>query len=283
MFGQIWNNNTIRKYVIYFGTLFNDVWVQRDNAAGVVQQTMKVPLNYGPKEKFLARLEGNPNLDRNVAITLPRMAFEIINIAYAPERKVATTQLIRNVDPTDPNKQLYQYSPTPFDIEFSLYIMVKNQEDGTRIVEQILPFFTPTFTATLNINPDMGIKYDIPVTLNSIAQEDTYEGDFINRRAIIWTLNFTLKGYLFGPTRSANVIKEIDLNFKNPAGTVDGANPTNTATASLVKVSPGLDSNGDPVNWYGDVNAEGRPTTVDKNTVQSTDNYGYMIDFYGDP
>lgn len=283
MFGQIWNNNTIRKYVIYFGTLFNDVWVQRDNAAGVVQQTMKVPLNYGPKEKFLARLEGNPNLDRSVAITLPRMAFEIINIAYAPERKVATTQLIRNVDPTDPNKQLYQYSPTPFDIEFSLYIMVKNQEDGTRIVEQILPFFTPTFTATLNINPDMGIKYDIPVTLNSIAQEDTYEGDFINRRAIIWTLNFTLKGYLFGPTRSANVIKEIDLNFKNPAGTVDGANPTNTNTASLVKVSPGLDSNGDPVNWYGDVNAEGRPTTVDKNTVQSTDNYGYMIDFYGDP
>lgn len=283
MFGQIWNNNTIRKYVIYFGTLFNDVWVQRDNAAGVVQQTMKVPLNYGPKEKFLARLEGNPNLDRNVAITLPRMAFEIINIAYAPERKVATTQLIRNVDPNDPNKQLYQYSPTPFDIEFSLYIMVKNQEDGTRIVEQILPFFTPTFTATLNINPDMGIKYDIPVTLNSIAQEDTYEGDFINRRAIIWTLNFTLKGYLFGPTRSANVIKEIDLNFKNPAGSVDGANPTNTATASLVKVSPGLDSNGDPVNWYGDVNAEGRPTTVDKNTVQSTDNYGYMIDFYGDP
>lgn len=283
MFGQIWNNNTIRKYVIYFGTLFNDVWVQRDNAAGVVQQTMKVPLNYGPKEKFLARLEGNPNLDRNVAITLPRMAFEIINIAYAPERKVATTQLIRNVDPNDLNKQLYQYSPTPFDIEFSLYIMVKNQEDGTRIVEQILPFFTPTFTATLNINPDMGIKYDIPVTLNSIAQEDTYEGDFINRRAIIWTLNFTLKGYLFGPTRSANVIKEIDLNFKNPAGPVDGANTTNTGTASLVKVSPGLDSNGDPVNWYGDVNAEGRPTTVDKNTVQSTDNYGYMIDFYGDP
>lgn len=283
MFGQTWNNNTIRKYVIYFGTLFNDVWVQRDNAAGVVQQTMKVPLNYGPKEKFLARLEGNPNLDRNVAITLPRMAFEIINIAYAPERKVATTQLIRNVDPSDPNKQLYQYSPTPFDIEFSLYIMVKNQEDGTRIVEQILPFFTPTFTATLNINPDMGIKYDIPVTLNSIAQEDTYEGDFINRRAIIWTLNFTLKGYLFGPTRSSNVIKEIDLNFKNPAGPVVDANNTNTATASLVKVSPGLDSNGDPVNWYGDVNAEGRPTTVDKNTVQSTDNYGYMIDFYGDP
>lgn len=283
MFGQIWNNNTIRKYVIYFGTLFNDVWLQRDNNAGTVVQTMKIPLNYGPKEKFLARLEGNPTLDRAVAITLPRMAFEIINIAYAPERKVATTQLIRTVDPTDPNKQKYQYSPTPFDIEFSLYIMVKNQEDGTRIVEQILPFFTPTFTATLNINPEMGIKYDIPVTLNSIAQEDTYEGDFVTRRAIIWTLNFTLKGYLFGPIRTSNVIKEIDLNFRNPAGDAVDANTTNTPIASLVKVSPGLDDNGDPVNWYGDVNAGGRPTTVNKDQIQSTDNYGYMVDFYGDP
>lgn len=272
MFGQIWNHGTIRKYVIYFGTLFNDVWLTRDDSAGDRVQTMKVPLNYGPKEKFLARLEGNPNLDRPIALQLPRMSFEIINFAYDPNRKFSTIGKISSVDPLDPSKARYQYNPIPYDIEFSLYIMVKNAEDGTRIVEQILPFFAPEWTATLNINPELGIKYDVPVVLNSISQEDTYEGDFITRRAIIWTLNFTMKAYIFGPTRTGNIIKQAEVNIKIPeAGvSVDDAPPTTPNTIEIT-ITPGLTANGEPTS-----NAS---LSIDKSEIKATDNYGFIVDF----
>ncbi len=272
MFGQIWNHGTIRKYVIYFGTLFNDVWLTRDDKEGNRVQTMKVPLNYGPKEKFLARLEGNPNLNRPVAIQLPRMAFEIINFAYDPNRKFNTIGKISSVDPTDPSKSRYQYNPIPYDIEFSLYIMVKNAEDGTRIVEQIIPFFAPEWTATLNINPDLGIKYDVPVVLNSISQEDTYEGNFEERRAIIWTLNFTMKAYIFGPTRTGSVIKQTEVNIKVPEGgvSVNEALPTTPNTLEIT-ITPGLTANGEPTS-----NAS---LSIDKDLIKSTDNYGFIVDF----
>lgn len=272
MFGQIWNHGTIRKYVIYFGTLFNDVWLTRDDNTGDRIQTMKVPLNYGPKEKFLARLEGNPGLDRPIALQLPRMSFEIINFAYDPNRKLSTIGKISSVDPTDPSKARYQYNPIPYDIEFSLYIMVKNAEDGTRIVEQIIPFFAPEWTATLNINPDLGIKYDVPVVLNSISQQDTYEGDFITRRAIIWTLNFTMKAYIFGPTRTGNVIKQAEVNIKIPEGgvSVDEAPPTTPNTIEIT-ITPGLTANGEPT-----ANAS---LSIDKSEIKATDNYGFIVDF----
>lgn len=271
MFGQIWNHRTIRKYVIYFGTLFNDIYLTRDNADGSRQQTMKVPLNYGPKEKFLARLQGNPNLDREVAITLPRMAFEITGFKYAPERKLSSVGRVRSQPSGNPDVMNYQYNPIPYDIQFSLYIMVKNAEDGTRIVEQILPFFTPEFTATLNINPDLGVKYDIPLVLNTVDQRDTYEGDFITRRAIIWTLNFTLNGYMFGPTRSQGVIKEAEINIRVPFVDMELATPINTDPTAIITVSPGLTANGEPTS-----NAS---LTIDKNLIKSTDNYGFIIDF----
>lgn len=275
MFGQVWNNNTIRKYVIYFGTLFNNVWLQRDNNERQIVQTMKVPLNYGPKEKFLARLEGNPNLDRNIAITLPRMSFEIINFAYDPSRKLTTIGRQKAVNPDNPDEMFYQYNPVPYDIEFSLYIMVKNQEDGTRIVEQILPFFTPDFTATLNVNPQMGVKYDVPLIMNSISQQDTYEGDFIERRAIIWTLNFTMKAWMFGPVRSSSVIKSAEPNIIVPPGniTVQEASEgtTNVDPVIEITVKPGLTANGQPTT---------DPTlSITPDMIKSTDNYGFIIEF----
>lgn len=275
MFGQVWNNNTIRKYVIYFGTLFNNVWLQRDNNERQVVQTMKVPLNYGPKEKFLARLEGNPNLDRNIAITLPRMAFEIINFAYDPSRKLTTIGRQKAVNPDNPDEMFYQYNPVPYDIEFSLYIMVKNQEDGTRIVEQILPFFTPDFTATLNVNPQMGVKYDVPLIMNSISQQDTYEGDFIERRAIIWTLNFTMKAWMFGPVRSGGVIKSAEPNIAVPPGNVTvqeaAEGTTNVDPVIEITVKPGLTANGQPTS---------DPTlSISPDLIKSSDNYGFIIEF----
>ena len=150
--------------------------------------------------------------------------------------------------------------------------MVKNAEDGTRIVEQILPFFAPEWTATLNINPDLGIKYDVPVVLNSISQQDTYEGDFITRRAIIWTLNFTMKAYIFGPTRTGNIVKQAEVNIKVPEGgvSVNEALPTTPNTIEIT-ITPGLTANGEPT-----ANAS---LSIDSGLIKATDNYGFIVDF----
>lgn len=272
MFGQTWQHSTLRKYVILFGTLFNNLYINRENAAGEIIQTMKIPLSYGPKEKFLARLEGNPTLDREIAIVLPRMAFEMVDLSYDPDRKMQTLQKI--VAPGDDgNSVKYMYAPVPYNIQFNLYVMTKSVEDGTRIVEQILPYFTPSWTATVNILPEMNHKIDVPITLDSVVSEDTYEGDFIERRAIIWTLSFTVKGQLFGPVRDAGIIKEVDVNITVPPTGVSAqnANPTNSPTTLNIDIRPGLTANGQPTS-----NAS---LSVDASQISRDDNYGFIIDF----
>ena len=271
MFGQVWNHGTLRKYVIYFGTMFNEVILTRDDSQGNQVAYMKVPLNYGPKEKYLARLEGNPTLDRPIALTLPRMAFEMVDLRYAADRKLPTTNKLRSSG-TTPDTSTYQYNPVPYDMMFDLYIMVKNAEDGTRIIEQILPFFAPEWTATLNINPDLGIKYDVPVVLNSVKSEDTYEGNFETRRALIWTLRFTMRGYLFGPTKEAKLIKQSEINLIVPNGqTIDqGIANTSLLNAAEITVIPGLTAEGTPTS-----NAS---LSIDKSEILSTDDYGFIID-----
>jgi hypothetical protein len=271
MFGQVFNHGTLRKYVIYFGTLFNEVILTRDDSQGNQVAYMKVPLNYGPKEKYLARLEGNPALDRPIAITLPRMAFEMVDIRYAADRKLTTTGRLRTSG-TTPDSAKYQYNPVPYDMIFNLYIMVKNAEDGTRIVEQILPFFAPEWTATLNLNPDLGIKYDVPVILNSVKNEDTYEGSFETRRALIWTLQFTMRGYLFGPTKESKLVKQSEINILAPTGQTitDGIANTSLLNTVEVTVIPGLTANGNPTS-----NAA---ASIDKSEILSTDDYGFITD-----
>jgi hypothetical protein len=271
MFGQVWNHGTLRKYVIYFGTLFNEVILTRDDAQGNQVAYMKVPLNYGPKEKYLARLDGNPTLERPIAITLPRMAFEMMDIRYAADRKLTTTGKLRTTG-TTPDSAKYQYNPVPYDMIFNLYIMVKNAEDGTRIVEQILPFFAPEWTATLNINPDLGVKYDVPVVLNSVKSEDTYEGSFETRRALIWTLQFTMRGYLFGPTKESKIIKQSEINLIVPNGQTIAEGIANTSLLNTVEITaiPGLTANGNPTS-----NAA---ASIDKSDILSTDDYGFIID-----
>lgn len=271
MFGYTWNHKTIRKYVILFGTLFNNIYITRQNKAGETIQTLKIPLNYGPKEKFLARLEGNPNLDREIAISLPRISFELTDINYAAERKLATIGKITAQDPNNPSQKLYQYNPVPYDFNFTLSIMVKNAEDGTAILEQILPYFNPAWTASVNLNPDLGVPTDVPIILNSVVSEDTYEGDFINRRALIWTLQFTVKGYVFGPTKTSGVIKEVDVNVYVPEVDVAVANPTNSTPAFEMIVKPGLTTNGEPT-----ANAA---FSIDASLINSTDNYGFIFEF----
>jgi hypothetical protein len=211
---------------------------------------MKVPLNYGPHEKFLARLEGNPDLQRPIAMQLPRMAFEITGITYDANRKFPLTNKITAPDPNNSTGVLYQYMPVPYNIDMTLKIMTKNAEDGTYIIEQILPYFNPMWSATLNLIPEMNIKHDIPITLDNIVCEDTYEGDFLTRRAIIWTLNFTIKGYFFGPSVSANtgIIKEIDVNIAIPPGNVlmEYATKENSPSQVNMEIFPAQYANGQP-------------------------------------
>jgi hypothetical protein len=198
MFGRTWHHDTLRKYVILFGTIFNDIWITRDSTSGEPIQTLKVPLSYGPKEKFLARLDGNPTFENKVGVVLPRISFEMTSFTYDSERKLNTLNRIYKQptnNGTDDNIS-YQYMPVPYNITFRMSIMVKNAEDGTRIIEQILPFFTPDWTATVNLVPEIGATFDIPIILNDVNVTDSYEGTFEERRAIIWDLTFTMKGFI---------------------------------------------------------------------------------------
>ena len=212
MLGQQFYHETIRKLVIAFGSLFNNIVLVRKNNSGVITQTMKVPLAYGPKQKFLARLRQDANLDNKVSITLPRISFEIGALTYDPTRKLNRVQKFKKTK-SGSNKQLdSQFMPVPYNITFTLSVMSKNSDDSLQIVEQILPYFQPDYTITLKDNVDMDTSRDVPVILNNISYEDSYEGDFASRRAIIYTLDFTLKFYLYGPVTSSNVIKTVQVD-----------------------------------------------------------------------
>jgi hypothetical protein len=275
MFGQTWSHNTIRKYIILFGTLFDNMYINRENSAGATVQTLKIPLSYGPKDKYLARIDmdvgrNSSALNQPIATVLPRMAFEMVTMSYAPDRKMNTINKIHKVT-TDNDQMQYQYAPVPYDFTFQLYIMVKNAEDGTKIIEQILPYFTPEWTATVNLMSDINGKYDIPIIFNDISTEDTYEGEFTQRRALIHTLTFTVKGYLFGPTRKGEIVKDIDVNIRMPAkGQEIVANTLNTPSA-IINILPGLTANGQPTS-----NAS---LSVSPGNIKETDNYGFLIDF----
>jgi hypothetical protein len=211
LYNKHFYNKMLRKYVVAFGSLFNNLYVTRE-ANGVEQQREKVPLTYAPKEKFLVRLAQDANLDEKPAIKLPRLAFEITGINYAPERKThSLRKCLYKGDGTNPT---YHYNPVPYDINFTLYFMSKSHDDGLQIVEQIAPFFTPHYSVTINAVEDL--KVDLPISLVSITQEDTYDGSFEERRLIVWTLDFVLKGVLIGPVRNAGLIKTVKTTFINP-------------------------------------------------------------------
>lgn len=198
----------IRKMVVGFGDLFNDIDLVRYNPDGTEAQRQKVPLAYAPKERYVMRLQGDPELDKKVQITLPRMSFEMTGMRYDASRKQITN--IKNYAPSaNPNTILSQYNPVPYDFDFSLYLYVRNIEDGTQIIERILPFFTPDYTIRLNLIPEMGIVKEVPITLKDTNYDIQYEGDREgSTRTIIWTLNFTVKGFVFGPTSEPKIIKK---------------------------------------------------------------------------
>ena len=214
MFGNYFYNESMRRLTIGFGQIFNNIQIKRKDSTGKVIQTIRVPLAYGPKEKFLVRLDQQSSLsNREFAITLPRMGFEISSIAYDPTRKLTRIQKFKQVKSGKEGKVLdFNYTPVPYNISYNLYSFTASAEAGLQIIEQILPFFQPDFTVTINAIPTLNIKRDIPIILNSVNYEDTYSGDFTTRRAVIYTLNFTAKTYLFGPSTSQKVIKTVQTD-----------------------------------------------------------------------
>ncbi len=212
MLGQQFYHESIRKVIVSFGTMFNNINLIRKDNSGNILQSMKVPLAYGPREKFLVRLNEDADLTKQVAITLPRIGFEIQNLEYDSARKLNRVQRFKKVKGANAKQLDAQYMPVPYNLAIELYVMAKQSDDALQIVEQILPYFQPDYTLTINDMADMGIKRDVPIVLNSISYEDNYQGDFTTRRALIYTLSFTAKFYLYGPVTSSKVIKTVQVD-----------------------------------------------------------------------
>ena len=214
MLGQQFYHESIRNVIVAFGTMFNNIQIVRKNNSGAIVQTMKVPLAYGPKQKFLTRLDQDPSTTGATAITLPRLGFEIGSLTYDPIRKMNRVQKFKKVksSSSDSNKLDTQYMPVPYNMDITLYAMAKNSDDALQIVEQILPYLQPDYTLTINDMAAMGVKKDVPIILTDVSYEDSYQGDFEARRAIIYTMSFTTKFFLYGPVTSSKVIKTVQVD-----------------------------------------------------------------------
>ena len=271
MFGSSYYYSTIRRYVSFFGTLFNDIEISRISSTNEILQTIKVPVSYGPKQKFIARITAEPELKRPLGNLLPRISFELVSMLYDGTRKLTTTTKHFNI--TDENGEKYQYVPVPYNLFFNLSVMVKNAEDGAKIIEQILPYFTPDWTENLTLVPEMGPlgKFDISVILQNVSVSDMYTGSLEDRRTIIWDLDFMMKGYVFGPTRGGKLIKRANTSIYNVTG---GDTPiVGTENSSIVRkvvITPGLLANGSPTS--------NSSLSIPFLQINQDDDYGFCVD-----
>lgn len=282
MFGQTFYHKSLRNYIIMFGNLFNDITVNRYDSNNNLNTSIKVPINYGPRDKALSRIDQNPNLIPEYGIILPRMSFEMIAMNYAPTRKLNTID--RRAKLVSDNTRLqFQYNPVPYDINMTLSIMVKNADDGAQILEQILPYFTPEWTTTMRLVPDMDFITDIPVVLQAVSTEDTYEGAFEQRRALIHTLDFIIKGYFYGPVKTSEVIRKAQVDI--------GAVTSNTSfgvdlQSGKTLITPEGITNAEVAATGRNSRIELVPTLANTATadIDAADNFGFGItrNFYTD-
>ena len=270
MLGTYYYHEIMRKTIVAFGTLFNQINIRHDDASGNTYSDLKVPLAYGPSQKFLARLEQQGDLNKPVQITLPRMSFEMNNIQYDSTRKTGITQTFKAVDKTTSAVKKV-FMPVPYNIGFELNILSKLNDDALQIVEQILPYFQPSFNVTIDLISSIGEKRDVPIVLDSISFQDDYEGDFSTRRALIYTLRFTAKTYLFGPVAdsSEGLIKKVQLDYYTD---------TNTQTAKRemrYKATP---------KALTDKNDDGVVNEADDALLTADDDFGFneTTTFYSD-
>ena len=258
MLGTQFYNQAVRKTVVSFGTLFNNIELKKI-VDGQVIETEKVPLAYGPKQKFLYRLQGNPTDGRKVAITLPRIYFEMTGIDYDPSRKTPATQKYKTVINDNGNEVRTQYVPVPYNISFEVGILCKSQDDGLQILEQILPFFQPSFSMSLKFIPDMDEVRDVAVVLNSVDFDDDWEDDFSTRRSITYTMQFTAKSYIYGPYTKADVIRK--SRIIETIGDIN-VNKRHVELSYTPKAKT-------------DINQDGQVTAADDALVTADDDFGF--------
>lgn len=259
-------NGIIRKYIIMFGRMFSDIDVVRYNN-GEAEQTIRVPIAYGPSEKWLTRLDEDAGLNKGVAIQLPRLGFEMTSMNYDPTR--ALNKMTKSSSPsTYTNTVSSQYTPVPYNFNITLTGMFSFQEDAVQVTEQIIPFFRPEWTMSLKLLESIPDYYDVPTVLNNMSIEDTYESDFMTRRAIIYTWDFTVKGFLFGPVRNKGVIKRsvIDMSINDTADPIG----TEVGPDKKVTLTPGLLADGTPTT---DVDS-----SVPISDISEDDNWDYAFE-----
>ena len=260
--------SSLKTYVIYFGKIFSNIRITRlDPETGEQTALIRVPLNYSGRDKNLLRVDMKPDSSEAENcppgfLQFPIIGYELTGMTYDPNRKLPTLGKIVRKDDDDLNKLKRMYNPVAYDLSFSVYVMSKNIEDGNKIVEQILPFFTPSWTSTVNLIPEMEISHDIPIVLDSVNFEDRFQGLLTERRNVFWTLNFTMIAYFYGPLVSKPVIKVSNTEF------YIGNTTTADTTFATVSVSPGLDANGNPTS-----NAD---IAVNYANVAVDDEFGYI-------
>lgn len=217
-------SSTIRATTLGFGNLFNQIQVIRYTEDGEEAERFLVPIQYASKEKYVARLQGDPNLDRNVQITLPAMSFEMSGVEYDATRKQMTN--VANFFKDQDSHIQKQFNPVPYNLKFSLYVYARNEEDGLQIIERILPFFTPDYTIKVNMIPSLNVVKDIPILLDDVSYENNHTGDLMSEtRMILWTLSFTAKSYIFGQPAQVSLIKDVITNIVGYSKIETTANP----------------------------------------------------------
>ena len=264
-------NEILRRTIIGFGTLFNNLTIKATNASDSVVSVTKVPLAYGPTQKFLARLEQSPDLNKSTAMTLPRMSFEFTGLTYDPSRKVTTTQTFVVKDPNTGEETKKGFMPVPYNMQFELSIMCKLNDDALQIVEQILPYFQPAYNLTVELVEGIKEKRDVPVVLENITMEDNYTGDFKERRVLLYTLRFTAKTYMYGPVSSAtrDIIKVAKVNYISGDSKSTTRDITYTATPRAIK-----DYTGEVATTTSeDITITNKVFTVDDASVLTTKTY----------
>ena len=268
MFGNHFYHSTFKRAVSVFGTLFNNISIKRGTG-----EVLKVPLAYGPRSKWIARLQQD-SLDGTTrsAVSLPRMGFEMTSIAYDSTRKLTKKTQYRRPDVNNPLQMQYTYAPAPYDIGFSLSILVKNTDDGLQIIEQILPYFTPDYTVTINTVPDMGEKRDIPIILESVTQTDEYEGDFETRQVLRFDLEFMMKNYIYGPITDSKIIKKANVRTYMETGTgkITDADNAGRVVNQTVTTNPS-NADSDDTFTYNEVTEWFEQPTITYSDDKSTD------------
>ena len=244
MFGDHFYHETIKRSVSVFGTLFNNISIKRSDGT-----LMKVPLAYGPRAKWIARLQQVDLSTTRTALSLPRMGFELTSIEYDSSRKLTKRTQLKKTKASNPNNMQYQYSPAPYNLGFDLSVLVKNTDDGLQIIEQIMPYFTPDYTVTINTVPDMGDKRDIPITLTGVTQTDEYEADFTTRQVLRYDLTFVMKNYIYGPVRDSDIIRTVKARtyIETGSGEISSTDTAGKVVEQIVMPNP---SDADPDSTF---------------------------------